>query len=1292
MTRIRSFTMACRKSSLVWMVLCASVMGMQSIEMRAQNVETPPRITAAVDNAVLTTLKGNTPFQARAAYDHGALPDSTPAGNMLIVLKRSNMQEMQLRQTMSDLHNPASASYHKWLKPSEFAQQFGPADQDVQAVSNWLASQGFTVNKTSKGKTALQFSGTAGQVRNAFHTELHTYVRNGVTFHSNNQDPQIPSALAPVVSGIAALNDIKPQSLASILGTASFNPKTHATVPQWSYPVASGGVFEVLAPGDFAVQYDVNPVYQAGNTGSGETIGILESDADIDNAVVSNYRNLFGFSTANLPTTIVDGNDPAGDFSGEAYLDVEVSGSVAPDAKVLMYTSGSTLVTTGLYSAAIRAVDDDAADVISVSYGECELGLSLSGNLFWNNVWSQAAAQGQSVFVSAGDSGPASCGETSGLTVSGIASTPYNVAVGGTDFYYSDYNQGQAIWQPQLEQYWNLTASTTPVISILKPVPEQPWNDAFGLNVGGDDPTSIGGGGGGASNCIVGTESSLTGDYISCSAGYPKPSWQTGTGVPKDGVRDIPDVSLFAANGLNFSYWPICAAETDCTAANLDSTGAVNITGVGGTSATAPAMAGIMALIDQAQKGRQGNPNYVLYALAAQAPTAFHDVTVGSNNQPCDEGTTNCSLDTNGDGYYSLQEYPAGVGYDLATGLGSVDANVLLTNWNKVTFQSTATDLTLSSTSFAHGTPVTATATVASSGGTPTGSVSLVNATTAASAGVGTIALTSGTGQASLTSLPAGTYDLVAQYGGDGTFAASTSAPVSVTVTPENSAVTVTAQYFNDYILSLDTLQPITNGTTLQYGDAFVFDVKVYGASSSAAAPDGVVTGVVTVTDNGSPITTLNLNSYGVAELTTGALAVGTHSLVFSYGGDGSFNASKSTALTFTVTMGVPALQFSGSVPPSIPVNGTLLVPFFVSANSGTLPVGGTVTVNFGSQSQTVPMTQARLVGTAEGYGTATFNVGATPGTYALTATYSGDANLQPVSDTNSISSIIVGTGLLTTTTTTETPSVTAANPDNALTITVKVTTTGTHIPTGSVSLYSNAYPISPLAPLDATGTVVVSEPNLVEGPVQWVAIYYGDQYNAPSESAPVTVNDTTADFTLTSGSPAVSINSGSTTGSTTVSVSSLGPVGLTGMVALQCATSSPNLTCALSNSSLTLPTSPTQLATTTITFTAVPPASAKLDSRGRWLGGGATLALLAFLMPVRRRARRLVRLLALLLLANVGLLGMSGCSGGQHPTTPTSPTTPAPTAAGNYTATITATSASNGIIHNLQVRVTVEQ
>ncbi len=208
-----------------------------------------------------------------------------------------------------------------------------------------------------------------------------------------------------------------------------------------------------------------------------------------------------------------------------------------------------------------------------------------------------------------------------------------------------------------------------------------------------------------------------------CVGGYAKPAWQNAPGVPADGVRDVPDISVLAASGSNLSAYAICAAVNDCAPV---SRGEPQVTLAGGTAASAPAMAGIMALVNQ-KYGRQGQANFVLYALAQQQPSVFHDVTVGTNDVVCVMSAPNCTTQVpNTTGEYSFGVYNAGVGYDLASGLGSVDVNALVNDWNKVTFAPSSTTLQLSPASIEHGAAVTVTASVKATSGTvtPTGDVS----------------------------------------------------------------------------------------------------------------------------------------------------------------------------------------------------------------------------------------------------------------------------------------------------------------------------------------------------------------------------------------------------------------------------------------------------------------------------------------------------------------------------------------------------------------------------------------
>jgi hypothetical protein len=1277
-------------------VLCALLL---APSVRAQAVAS--RITAQIDDNARTTLHGNTPFQVAKATDLGVVPEATAASHLLLVLKRTDAQQTQLRSTVDALHDPSSAQYHKWLTPKQFAQRFGPSDDDIKAVTTWLEAKGFTVNGITRGKAAIDFSGTTGQIQTAFHTAIHTYYKDEKTFHSNNADPQIPTALAPVVAGFATLNDIPPTPFSKTMGKASFNPKTHEVTPDWSYPV-SGGVYLVMAPGDLAVEYDINPLYTKGLDGSGVAIAVV-GESGVDNAVVANYRTLFGLS-ANPPEEIIDGEDP-GDYgegtSEESYLDVEVAGSTAPSAKIYMYSSSDVNSTYGFFYSALRAVDDNLGDIISMSYGICEKQLGYSGNLFFNQIWSQAAAQGQSVFVSSGDSGAGGCdngvGTTeNGVAVSGLASTPYNVAVGGTDAYYSDYDQDKSVLKAQVKEYWDKTGSSSPKVSLLKRVPEQPWNNAYGLNAAGDDLLSNAAASGGSSSCTQGVQGS-NGMFNTCTGGYAKPSWQTGTGVPSDGVRDIPDVSLFAANGYNYSFYPICTSLAECNPDNVNSTtGTESITGMGGTSASTPLMAGVMALIVQSLGARQGNPNYVFYPLAKQTTSVFHDITVGSINVPCYINSADCTPDANQD--YSLHKYDAGVGYDRATGLGSIDVSALLTNWKNAKFNSTTTTLKLSSSSFAHGAAVTVTTDVLSSSGTPTGKVSLVASSgTGQQLSYGTITLVGGTGQAVFNSLPGGTYTLTAQYGGDGTYAASTSNSLSLTVTPENSKIAVSGTYYG-VTSTGDTAAetaPITDGLSTKYGSWFDLHFQVYGTSSTTSSPDGIPTGTVTVYDNGTSLTKLVLNSAGLAELQTGSLAVGTHALTFSYSGDNSLNAYTSPSLTLTITQGIAQLTVTTSE--GIQTNTSLNVPVIVSASMGQLPVTGTVTVAVAGQSQTVQLQQGNYGGSvAYGYGNAAFSI-PQAGTYTITGSYSGNSYLAATTSSNSIT--IAAAGALATSTTALTLSSSTLTPDGTVDAIIKVTGSGSHTPTGYVNLFvdNTVWSEGPFtATLDATGSVTVpfsDSQAMTSGNLQLTAYYFGDIHNAASWSPAVTLKAEArayGDYSFKVSKAAIAIQSGSS-GTALVFTGSPYPQRMTGTVSLTCTTSDAGLGCSLSPTTLTLPSDPTLVATSTLTLTTTTSSSSQISSiqpgNGRSriaAGAGAVLALLIFVWPISSKRFRsaFLSLVALVLLATT----MNACGGnGSHSTSTTSKSL----AAGNYTVTLNAV--CQGITHTLHIQVTVK-
>jgi len=204
----------------------------------------------------------------------------------------------------------------------------------LTAATAWLQSHGFSVTRVSKGKTSIEFSGNAGQVREAFRTEIHTYMVQGEEHHAIDRDPQIPAALAPLIAGITSMNDFQPRSNSVLLGEAGYDPKTHQVTPQWTQ---ANNVL-ALGPSDFAVQYNLGPIYSAGINGAGVTIGIV-SEANADTTIVANYRSLFGFPASPV-NTVIDGEDPGvNGATREAYLDLEISGAVAPGASINFYVT-----------------------------------------------------------------------------------------------------------------------------------------------------------------------------------------------------------------------------------------------------------------------------------------------------------------------------------------------------------------------------------------------------------------------------------------------------------------------------------------------------------------------------------------------------------------------------------------------------------------------------------------------------------------------------------------------------------------------------------------------------------------------------------------------------------------------------------------------------------------------------------------------------------------------------------------------------------------------------------------
>ena len=702
-----------------------------------------PLIPRNFNESSLVTLPGNVRSAARnPANDRGPVEASLPLDHLLLQLQRPPARQADFDALIAALEDPSSPSFHKWLTPAEIGERFGPAQADLDTVSAWLTAHHFTVNSVAPTGMTIDFSGTAADVRSAFHTDIHRLSVNGVPHIANLSDPQIPSALAGVVLGIVSLHDFRPQPLhrnitpthfSTRTGRPSTNPPSVSAtgVAQPDYTFNSGGsTYEAVVPGDLATIYNLNPLFAAGYSGQGQTIVVIEDTNVYSTADWTTFRNTFGLNkyTSGSFTEVHPGNCTSPGVNGadgEAILDAEWASAAAPSAAIQLASCADTRTTFGGLIALNNLINaGNPPKIVSISYGESESENGATANQAYATAYQSAVAQGVSVFVSSGDEGAASSDAnlskaTHGIAVSGFASTVYNVAVGGTDF--GDTYAGSN------STYWNSTNTST-YSSAKSYIPEIPWNDSCASQLittasGYSVPYGTGGfcnsaageayylttgaGSGGPSGCATGSPS--TSGVVSGSCrGYAKPSWQALLGVPSDGVRDLPDLSLFAANGVWGHYYVYCYTDpnnggTPCSGAPS------NWSGAGGTSFASPIMAGIQSLVNQKTGSAWGNPNPTYYKLAkaeygstgntscnssngngASSGCTFYDVTLGDIDVNC-TGTHNCYRPSGRNGVLSTSNsafqpaFRTGTGYDLATGIGTVNAANLVNNWNSVT-------------------------------------------------------------------------------------------------------------------------------------------------------------------------------------------------------------------------------------------------------------------------------------------------------------------------------------------------------------------------------------------------------------------------------------------------------------------------------------------------------------------------------------------------------------------------------------------------------------------------------
>ena len=933
------------------------------------------RIRGSIDSGTRVVLKGNIHPKIQVGMDKGPVEPWMKVDYMRLVLQPSAQQAAELERFLEEQRDPSSPDYQHWLTPEEFGDRFGMNQNDLGKIASWLQAEGFTVEQVARARNWIAFSGTAAQISMAFATEMRRYSVDGETHFANASPPSMPAALAGVVEAVRGLDDFRTKP-----------PRLKKSRPDYTSP---GGA-HYLAPDDLAVIYDIAPLYQAGYDGTGQKL-VIPGQTDINLTDIRTFRSQFGLP-ANDPQLVLYGPDPgvSSDDQLEASLDLEWSGAVARNATIVYVYSKD------VFESLQYAIDQNLGTVMSMSYGGCETGNPAS----YRSVAQQANAEGITWMNSSGDSGAAGCDSqgassaTHGPVVTFPANIPEVTGVGGTEF----AETGTAVWGVNGAHLGSATSY----------IAEKVWNDTA-LGAG------IEAGGGGA------------------SAGFKKPWWQSGPGVPNDNARDVPDVSL--------------AASADHDGYRMYAQGGFLV--VGGTSASSPSFAGIITLLNQyvVAKGTQpkpglGNINPNLYSLAQSTTQVFHDITAGDNIVPCKSGTAGCTSGSFG--------YKAGAGYDLASGLGSVDAYNLVTKWSSApTGTGTTMTLTASSASISQSgkTQLTATVTAVSGSSAPAGTVAFtvgslsLGSATLAPASTGAAASASVTVNG--TSLSPGSNTVMATYSPTGNFApSSASTTITVTASAVGTATSVTA-----------SPSSIASTATTQ------LTATVKPASGSAAP-----TGSVTFSAGNTTLGTATLSASGATLVVKGSsLTIGSNNVTVNYAGNASFSSSSGqTMVTVTAPAATATTTSVTAIPSAIASNSSTQLIVSVRAASGISFPTGSITFSLGNATLgTVTLAASAATLTVKGSSLAI-------GSNTVTASYTATGNF---SNSSASTTVTVTAPATTTTSVGASPSTIASTGSTLLTATVKAAS-GTSLPTGSVT-FSLAGATLGSAPLTAYGATL---------------------------------------------------------------------------------------------------------------------------------------------------------------------------------------------------------------------------
>jgi len=591
------------------------------------------RIAGSLHSQTSVVLRGSLPPQAQARDETGRIDGAVVVHGVSLHFGLSSAQQADLDELLRQQQDPLSPRYRAWLTPQQYASRFGLSTADQARIESWLRSQGLHIDSVSASGKRISFSGSVASIETAFRTELHRFSVGGAGHFANTTELSVPAAWSGMLLSVRGLDDFHPR------------PRLRDAAPHFTSSI-SGDHF--LAPDDFATIYDLKPLYAAGISGSGGKIAVV-GQALINLSDIRDFRTAAGLP-ANDPQ-LVPGPD-AGSLAlqngsedmSESDIDIEWSGDVAPDATI------EFVYDKDVFDALNEAIEQNVAPVVSISYGICETGNSTQINTMQG--WlEQANAQGQTVIASSGDAGAADCDSSGsatashGLAVDFPASSPNVTGVGGTEF----NDAGGSYWS---------SSNDSGNGSALSYIPEIVWNDT-GKQSGTSPALGLYASGGGVS-----TQFSA------------KPSWQTGTGVPDDGARDVPDIALAASNFHDMYLYCTTNSSGQATCDNggfrfssSDASTNNTLTVAGGTSFGAPTFAAILTLVTgrTGASGGLGNVNPRLYQLAAATSDVFHDIVSGNNEVPTASG--------------SSIGYSAGTGYDLTTGLGSMDVNNLADAW-----------------------------------------------------------------------------------------------------------------------------------------------------------------------------------------------------------------------------------------------------------------------------------------------------------------------------------------------------------------------------------------------------------------------------------------------------------------------------------------------------------------------------------------------------------------------------------------------------------------------------------